>query len=532
MDKGIQQNMSSYPLPNINMLNFRNQSAVTLTSDQKLVNGKQETYYNLKNNNGYTAKYVTPPCVTEYAHLRAGGNYNRTPYSQTTNTSSISANMLKSGAGGVEEDFAEERNDFWTHMQNTVDSALKQMYDMDILGGATAARKKAAKYYKNKTPEEQETKAFQNFKKAAMIPMKKKEDSNGVPYEFIAIKCRSHNKDGSERQVRFMQESGGKYVEMEDTPEIHSGALVSLVFTLNPFIMSKDKYGISFRLVPDIVVFTTGEPRGSSIPAEVIDTPNRAYDFATVEGKNGRLRINTSDQEGRKLITRIAPSEVLFSDLKNGTLGKFSGVTASTAKLNAVLKENPAEPASVAQFDYLQKMVEDGIQYVLKDDKLMAKAKAELKESAEEMAAESGEPFDATYRGMVDDIFNNPIGKREEDEYRTLKITQRMFPYGEEEKQNVIPLQDADGNDVTDTCEIRRGAKIAPVLSPSFYFMPDGNFGMKFEVTLREGIRVLENPDGNEGAGSNGILYSFDKASKKRSADTDDEPSAKRVKTN
>lgn len=525
--------MSSYPLPNINMLNFRNQSAVTLTADQKMFNGKQDTFYNLKNGNGYTAKYVTPPCVTEYAHLRSGGNYNRTPFSQTTSTASISANMLKLGAGGPEEAFAEERNDFWAHMRNTVDSALKQMYDMDILGGATAARKKAAKYYKNKTPEEQEAKALQNFKKNAMVPMKSKDGEDGKPYEFLSIKCRSHNKDGSEREVRFMQEAGGKYIQMEETPEIHSGALVSLVFTLNPFIMSKDKYGISFRLVPDIVVFTTGKPRGSSIPAEVIDTPNRAYNFSSVEGRNGKLRVNTSDEEGRKLVTRITPSEVVFSDLKNGTLGKFSGVTPATAKLSAVLKENPADPASVAQFDYLQKMVEDGVQHVLNDDKLLVKAKKELKESAEEMASESGEPFEATYRGMVDDIFNNPVNKREEDDYRQLKITQRMFPYGQEDKQNVIPLQDADGNDITETCEIVRGAKIAPVLSPSFYFMPDGNFGMKFQVTLREGIRVLDNPDGNEGAGASaGILYSFDTASKKRAAEDDDEPSAKRVKTN
>lgn len=508
--------------PNIQMLNFRRQSGVTLVAKQiqSRKSGKQETFYDLTNSAGFAAKYATPPCQTQYAHLRAGGNFQKSDWSQTKKDSNICTNLLKEGD---EDMFVEERKDFWEHMKAVCESALQQMYDMDIAGSATAARKKAAKFYKKRSPEEIEQKALENYKKNAKIPMKTKD---GV--DFISLKCKAFTYDGAEQLIRFMEEKedgeGDDYEFMEEPPEIFSGSIISAIFSPRPFAMSKDNYGISFKLQPDLVVFDAGKPHGSSIPKEVINTPMRPYEFSTVKSKSGKVFVNTSDQEGRKLITRIEPTEVLFTDLKNGTLGKFTGVTPSTAKFSATLKEDPSNPDSVAQFDYLQKIVNDGISYVLQDDTLMPKAKEDLRNAAKEMSEETGESFDETYRTMVEDNFNNPIIKRDEDEHRQLKIVQRMFPYGEEEKPSVIPLQDADGNDVTDTLEIVRGSKIAPVLSVAFYFMPDGGFGMKFEISLREGIRVVTTPDIE--VGPKRVLYSFKRKSSAPS--NDEEHSSKR----
>lgn len=510
--------------PNIQMLNFRRQSELTLVAKQiqSRRSGKQETFYDLTNSAGFPAKYATPPCETQYAHLRTGGNFQRSDWSQTKKDSNIVTNILKEGD---EDMFAEERKDFWEHMQGVCDSALQQMFDMDMGGGATEARKKATKYYKKRSPEEIEKKALENYKKNAKIPMKTKD---GV--DFISLRCKAFTYDGSEQLVRFMEEQddgeGDDYEFIKDPPEVFSGSIITAVFSPRPYAMSKDNYGISFKLQPDIVVFDAGQPLGSSIPEEAINTPMRAYEFSTVQGKNGKMYVNTNDQEGRKLITRIHPTEVLFSDLKNGTLGKFTGVTPSTAKLTATLNEDPSDPESVAQFDYLQKLVNDGISYVLQDDTLMPKAKEDLRKAAKEMAEETGESFEDTYRTMVEDSFNNPITKRDEDEHRQLKITQRMFPYGEEERQNVIPLQDADGNNVTDTTEIVRGSKIAPVLSVAFYFMPDGGFGMKYEISLREGIRIVSSPEEQEGPKR--VLYSFKR--KSSAAANEEEPSSKRAR--
>ena len=47
--------------------------------------------------------------------------------------------------------------------------------------------------------------------------------------------------------------------------------------------------------------------------------------------------------------------------------------------------------------------------------KLLVKLKEESKEEADELVAETGENFDAAFRGIITDSFNAPISKREED---------------------------------------------------------------------------------------------------------------------
>ena len=126
----------------------------------------------------------------------------------------------------------------------------------------------------------------------------------------------------------------------------------------------------------------------------------------------------------------------------------------------------------------------------------------------------------------MDDLFNSPVVKKEDNDYRQLKVTQRQYPYNDEETPNVIPLQDVEGNDVTKTIELQRGAKIAPIVRPSFYFMPDGGFGLKFEVSLQHGIKVHSNPDTSE-SGGGGVLYEVSK----RAAESADERSPKRART-
>ena len=156
------------------------------------------------------------------------------------------------------------------------------------------------------------------------------------------------------------------------------------------------------------------------------------------------------------------------------------------------------------------------------------------KENAREMCAETGETYESTFRTMVEDIFRGPVAKREDTEYRQLKITQRQYPYDNDHTPNVIPLQDAEGNDVTSDMTLSRGAKIAPVVTPSFYFMPDGGFGIKLEVSLRHGIKVMSNPEAS-GGGGGGVLYSMDEdepaaASHKRARDDDETGEAKRIR--
>ena len=515
---------SDYKFPPYALLNFRTQGDLSFkeTSRTNPSTKKQETFYDFNNESGWSYKIVTPPCETRYPHLRVGGDYNRSQFSKTQNTANIIANILKDGTG---EQFQAERNDFFARMAELNKCGLDHMYDADIGGAATFQREKAKRYYKKKTPEEQEVKARENFHKAATIPLKTSEGTTSMK-----VKTRAFNRDGDAREVHYCQPNGSGYIEMSETPELHSGAIVSLAFQIRPYCMSKEKFGITYSLVPDVIVYSTGTPGGSGVSAEVIDTPNRTYQFSTVEGKNGKFYVNSKDEDGRRLLTRLATSELEWNDLQNGTLGKFSGVTKSSAKLTGTLKEDTNDPESVAMFDYWEQFAKAGVQHCLDDVNLLTKAKAEISDNAKEISAENGEPYEETYRTMIDEIFNSPVANREDNDYRQLKITQRQYPYDNEETPNVIPLQDSDGNDVTETMELRRGAKIAPIVSPSFYFMPDGGFGVKLEVSLRHGIQVHSNPEGT--SSGSGVLYSFDNVTTgKRERDSDENSESKRIRT-
>ena len=140
-----------YSLPRFSMLNFRTQGDITLSESQRMnkSTGKQETFQDLSNDAGYGYKLMTPPCECVWPHIAEGGNFMKSKFSKTQSTSNIMATLLK--AGGSEE-HQSERDDFFARMYELNKSALDQMYDKDIGGAAGAARSKAGRYYKNKTP--------------------------------------------------------------------------------------------------------------------------------------------------------------------------------------------------------------------------------------------------------------------------------------------------------------------------------------------------------------------------------------------
>ena len=285
--------------------------------------------------------------------------------------------------------------------------------------------------------------------------------------------------------------------------------------------MAKDKFGAIY-IDPDIVVLSTGKGR-SSAPIEDIETPERPYQMSVAEGKEGKLYLNIKDEQNRRYMFRGPATEVVFSDLGGmGTLGKISGVTESNAKYCATCKEDTNDTDSTAFFNYVQKLADDVVDYCIQSDTLLTKLKADSRAEAQELADETGDPYDSCFKTVIKDSFNSPVNKRDDDEHRQLKFSQRVFGYGESPTQNKIPLTDSNGNALE--VDIRRGAKIAPVLIPSVYFMADGKFGLKFDISLEHGIRVGLDPDvvSNDG----GIIYSLNRARE----ETDDTDENKRVR--
>ena len=497
--------MSQFPMTPFSMLNYKKQSAPKFVEATRISRrtGKQENYFDIQNAAGYGFRMMTPPCNALFPHLGEGGNFGG-KFSQTKETSKIVTNLVRTGQ---DQQFSGARSDYFQYMTNFNDNILTQMFDLDAGGTASAVMTKITKRYgKKKTAPELRDMGLKAFKKAAMVPLKTKDGE-----ESLTIKCSAFNKDLSPRNVRYVQPAGDKYIEMAQSPTIKNGALLSVPFIVRPFIMSKDKYGITYTMITDLVVYSTGTGRPVA-SMESIETPGRVYQLNLSEGKDDRTYLNINDDANCSFEMRPIATEVVFSDLTgDGTFGKIPGVTEQGAKYNATTKEDTTNPESVAFFDYIEKMQADIIDYSIQHSKLLVKLKEESKEEADELVAETGENFDAAFRSIIVDSFNAPISKREEDEYRQLKFSHNV--YSKNGTKNTIPMTDSAGVSIT-VESVQRNAMIAPVLRPSVYFMADGKFGMKLSISLTHGIRIDSNPESVNN--DSGVLYSLEQPSPKK----------------
>lgn len=473
---------------------------------------KPETRYEIQNASGYGYSVVTPPCHALYPHLNEGGNEGGM-FSKTKETSDIVTHLLRDSAG--EPQFKSEREDFFAWLAKTNELCLDQMYDHDISGATTAIRAKTKKRYgKNKTDEELEEMSRRAFKKNALVPLK----TNKEGQLNIKVKCKAYGKDLSPREIRYVRED---YTLMDSSPQIRSGALLSAPFQIRPFAMSKDKYGLTYSLRPDIIVYSSGQGREAA-PLEDIETPNRNYAMAVVEARDGKQYLNINDDQNRNFEFRPTGLTVVFGDqlTGNGNMGSIAGVNESSAKYTCLAKEDPADPNSVSVFDYMEKIQNDVFEHSFSHESYISKLKDMCKEEAQDFANETGESFDVCFKKIVKENFNGPVSKRESDNYRQVKFSQNVFTRSG--TKNMIPMYSAEGTQISD--DIQRGAKIAPVLFPKAYVMADGKFGLSFKISIQHGIRVDSNPEASNQGG--GILYSF-----KRKAESDVEPASKRARS-
>lgn len=486
---------TEYAMTAFKYLNFRTVGNIHL-DESPHPHKKNEKIIKFKNEKGYEVKTMTPPGVCQFANVHEGGNFGK-GYATTKKAAHLTVTYVQDG---VETEFMDDRKDFFAVQQAQVAAGLQMMWDKNVSGVQDAAIKKAQKYYKKKSPEEQLEKAYANFLKDATSPIK-----NDPQYGLqMTIRCPAYSLEDVPRQSRFVQTqytpTGLKYERMPADTNIRHGAVMCVPFFIRPYAVSATKYGVTYKLIPDFVVYSKGSS-GMNVPDAVVETPCRPYEFNFVE-KNGKQYVNTKGTDGHRLLSRWTPQEVKFTDLNDGTLGKVSGHTESNAKLAAMIKEDPTDPESVAQFDYIEKFSQDALAFIQQEPGLLARTKTDLAESARDLAEDTGETVEATFRTLLTDLFNNPVSKREGDDYRTVKIQAKMFQYGTTTR-NVIPMQNEEGESV-DTV-VNYGAKIAPVVAPSFYFLADGNFGMHWNIDLDRGMRVLSNPDREE-AGA-GVLY-------------------------
>ncbi len=497
-------------------LNFRKLGQPKFVSTTKTddTTKKKMTYYNFKTESDWDFMVITPPSESRYTYLGEGGDIGGM-YSQTKADANLKTQILRVGQ---DEEHQSERDDFFNWLKQTNDHCLNQMYDNDINGATTAIRAKTAKRYgKNKTPEELEALALKSFKKAAKVPLKEKD---GI--EFLQVKTKAYAKDMMPREVRYFRNDSS---EMDSAPEIRSGAMLSTVIAMNPYAISRDNYGISYKLVPQVIVYTTGNAGRQSAPMSDIETPNRTYKLNVSSGRDGKQYMNMDDEKNRSFEFRPSGLSVLFGDdlTGDGNLGKF-GSTEATAKYSCVCKEDIDNPESVALFDYMEKMQNDVFEHAMTHDSFIENIKNMVKEEAQDIADETDQTFEECLQSVVKERFNGPVKKRDEDEHRQVTFSQSVF---NKDLKNELPMTNTAGDSITD--DIRRGAKLAPVLMPKIWSSPNGKFGLSFKISLKHGIRVDSNPEETQSGGSD-LVYAFKKADNKRKSDDIEESAAKRVK--
>lgn len=499
------------------LLNFRKLDLPKLVVTPDKVNNKK-SYFNFKNANNYDFMVITPPCESRYVYLGENGNLGGM-YSQTKADACLKTDLLRTGE---DEEHQSERDDFFEWLKNVNDHCLKEMYDNDMNGATTAIRAKTAKRYgKNKTAEELEALSLKTFKKSARVPLKEKD---GI--EFLTTKVKAFAKDMMPRTMRYFRNDSS---EMESAPEIRSGAMLSTILAINPYAISRDNYGISYKLVPQLIVYTTGKSKRETAPMEAIETPNRPYNFGVSSGRDGKQYMNITDDQSRKFEFRAPQLSVLFADelRGDGNLGGKFGSTEANAKYSGVCKEDIDNPDSVSLFDYMETLQSVVFDNAMKHDTFIESVKNACKDEAQEIADETDQTFEECLRNVVTERFNGPVKKREQDDHRQVTITQNVFNKG---VKNNIPFIDTAGHSVEE--DINRGAKISPVLVPSVWTSPNGRFGLSYKISVQHGVRVDSNPEQVQAAsGGGGVLYAFKQADNKRKADDIEESSAKRVKT-
>ena len=96
---------------------------------------------------------------------------------------------------------------------------------------------------------------------------------------------------------------------MKEKPTIHSGAIISTVFSIRPFAMAKDKYGLTYTLISDIVVYSSGNGRQDA-PLSAIENTKPDFTASTTKERMAsststltmlRTESSSSDQHHQKL---------------------------------------------------------------------------------------------------------------------------------------------------------------------------------------------------------------------------------------
>ena len=451
--------------------------------------------------NGY--QVMGPPGLTKFLEVKEGGNIGKFAWCAEEKTATMGFiytnkpfppmpdESAEAHAGRI-AGFEKKQREFLVFLRKCQTDGLTVLFNAVEPLRETYLKKAKSVMPKDTTVEKLNEMALKLMLKASKSPVK--EDGMGG-FEF-QIKCGAYRESAGKYAPRPIFVYDGNTLDFNEHPtvcraDLKSGAIVSPVFTIRLYTTPGYKtFGVTYQLENRFIILNkNGTGGGGSYGQRLDETAlqQRAYQMKGHTSKNGNYNVYINDLAGSKYLHRIPSSKAKYCDLENGTLGKFPGVTEATAKLTATLLE---DETNASYFDHVEEMVRDAATFLLNDPNIMKDTKAELRQTAQDVADETAGDVDTTMKNLFMDQIQSPL--KMTGEGRELKVSQRMFKYDSTTDRNKFKFEDAD-SDPLDDVVLERGCKIAPVLSPEIYVLANGTAGVKLSIDLNNPIRILDN---------------------------------------
>ena len=430
----------------------------------------------IQNENGYGYQILAPPGICKYIHLAKGGNFGLFDWCSKEKDATLGMRYTSGGIPQAEDAQAA----FLEHLQSVEKEGFEKLFHTVPLL-KEKAMKKAKLVAKDKSPEEIEKLALKLHLKGAKSPLKLQKDGT---YEF-QVKCGAFiERDGKflPRTINFYDQ---KYQPMNIPDNINSGSIIGPILTTRLYVTPGGAtYGITYQLLDrHLIFYKNGSGMASTLSDAIMDKWDRPFCFKTVTNKNGKTNIYINDLNGNRYQMRGPKMKTKYVDLHEGTLGKFPGVTESTAKLTASFIETSEE--STKFFDHIDSLSQEAAKYMFNDEQILPKQKEELKATAESLSEETGADVKDTLMSLFLDTIQHPL--RSKDDGRELRVSQRAYDY--DGNKNEFKFVDGDCDPLKEI-DLDKGCVIQPVLEPQIYLLANGTGGLKLSVVLEQPIRV------------------------------------------
>jgi hypothetical protein len=450
-----------------------------------IVYDEKSKQFNFQTPAGKRFAFTTPGTKALCKFLRRGGNHGAFTFSKTEESASINTMMIY---GSIEK-YADLHNEFKKYVQHQEDTLLEAMWNNQEMHDVMMKRAEelmnlpqgSTEEEKQQRAEKMEKIAFKLFKEGAQHVVKDDGDTWNLNAKTRAYYETIRN-SGQYRpqEIIFFNGAtpeGEAYEKFDDDYTLGNVAMLSLVLKPQGFTTPGfAKYGISYRLGHEVVVFKDLGSTAELADRDTLMDINRPFTFTSKVLKSGQTKLYCKDQAGSDY-TFIAEAPVKYSIESN--LNKFDGkIKKDTSKYEGTLI--PSDELT----DFVKRVEAEACKALLANDDILAGEKDKLRKTAEMIE----KPFEEVFRSK----FQSPIHK----EYGTLKVSKKEFyenrdTPGEWNRQP-FPIEDDEGNLLEGEDKIASESVVQIPLKFSVYTLSSGIFGMKMEINTRYTTCVVE----------------------------------------